>query len=78
LSRQLDLARRRIVVDGDGLDLYGWRADKTRDDHPQNDDPLIGWRVIDDWPRPVPITSEELDVFEAWFGDILDELFGPA
>jgi len=38
---------------------------------------LSGWRVIDDWPERVPVTPEEVDVFEAWFGDILDELFGP-
>jgi hypothetical protein len=25
----------------------------------------------------VPVTKAELDVFEAWFGDIFDELFGP-
>lgn len=41
-------------------------------------EPLEGWRVVDDWPRRVPVTSVEVDVFEAWFGDILDELFGPA
>jgi hypothetical protein len=23
------------------------------------------------------VTAAEVDVFEAWFGDILDELFGP-
>ncbi len=28
-------------------------------------------------PDPVPITEAELDVFEAWFGDLFDELFGP-
>jgi len=32
---------------------------------------------MDDWPDPVPITDAELDVFEAWFGDLFDELFGP-
>jgi len=35
------------------------------------------WRVIDDWPRCVPVTEAEIDVFEAWFGDLFDELFGP-
>lgn len=37
---------------------------------------LIGWRVIDDWPQRVPVTEREVDVFETWFGDILDELLG--
>ena len=35
------------------------------------------WRVIDDWPERVSVTEREVDVFEAWFGDVLDELFGP-
>ena len=38
---------------------------------------LSAWTVTDDWPNPVPITDAELDVFEAWFGDLFDELFGP-
>ena len=40
-------------------------------------DDLLDWRVTDDWPEDVPVTPEEVDVFEAWFGDILEELFGP-
>jgi hypothetical protein len=32
--------------------------------------------VTDDWPDPVPIIDAELDVFEAWFGDLFDEPFG--
>ncbi len=35
------------------------------------------WAITDDWPDPVPITDAELDVFEAWLGDLFDELFGP-
>jgi len=35
------------------------------------------WRVSDDWPERVPITDAEVAVFEAWFGDVFDELFGP-
>jgi hypothetical protein len=35
------------------------------------------WRVIDDWPARVPVTEAEIDVFEAWFGDLLDEMFEP-
>lgn len=38
---------------------------------------LTNWHVVDDWPERVPVTEREVDVFEAWFGDILDELFGP-
>jgi hypothetical protein len=38
---------------------------------------VSAWTVTDDWPNSVPITDAELDVFEAWFGDLFDELFGP-
>ncbi|HZS85505.1 MAG TPA: hypothetical protein VFA50_21730 [Stellaceae bacterium] len=38
---------------------------------------LSAWTVTDDWSDPVPITDAELDVFEAWFGDLFGELFGP-
>ena len=33
--------------------------------------------VIDDWPERVPITEAELEIFERYFGDVLDRLFGP-
>ena len=33
--------------------------------------------VIDDWPEKVPITEEEIDIFERYFGHALDRLFGP-
>jgi len=32
--------------------------------------------VTDDWPKDVPVTEAETDVFEAWFGDLFDEMFG--
>jgi hypothetical protein len=32
--------------------------------------------VTDDWPHPVPVTEAEIEVFEQWFGDMFDELFG--
>jgi hypothetical protein len=35
------------------------------------------WRVIDDWPAQVPVSDAEVAVFEAWFGDVFDALFGP-
>ena len=38
---------------------------------------LSEWTVTDDWPEHVPVTQAEIDVFEAWFGDLFDELFGP-
>jgi len=69
--------RRPIRTRPEGLDLYGYGdAAAPKQGRPPKHD-LTGWRVVDDWPERVPVTSEELDVFEAWFGDVLDELFGP-
>lgn len=34
--------------------------------------------VIDDWPESVPVTDAEVDIFERYFGDVLDRLFGPS
>ncbi|MGO4712166.1 hypothetical protein [Bradyrhizobium sp. 2TAF24] len=34
-------------------------------------------RVVDDWPERVPITVAEIEVFERWFADVFNELFGP-
>ena len=31
--------------------------------------------MTDDWPEDVPVTEAEVDVFEAWFGDLADALF---
>ena len=45
------------------------RARRSRKVHP------IDWAVTDDWPEDVPVTEAEVDVFEAWFGDLFDELF---
>ena len=33
--------------------------------------------ITDDWPEVVPITEAEIRIVEAYFGDVLDELFGP-
>lgn len=38
---------------------------------------LSKWAVTDDWPDPVSVTEAEIKVFEQWFGDLFDELFGP-
>ena len=61
--------------------------------HPNNLNWLLGkprsflWRppkhdldacsVTDDWPEQIPITKAEVNVFKAWFGDLINELLGP-
>lgn len=32
--------------------------------------------ITDDRPDPLPVTEAEIDVFEQWFGNLFDELFG--
>ena len=32
--------------------------------------------VIDDWPDEVPITEAAIQVFERWFADVFDAMFG--
>jgi hypothetical protein len=56
-------------------DLYDYaRPRHHRPGRPSPDDPST-WTVKDDWPGDVPVTDAEIEVFEAWFGDLFDELF---
>jgi len=66
-------------------DLYGY-LNTANDDQPDEPAPerksppvddLTTWRVIDDWPAKVPITEAEIEVFEHYFADVFDRLFGP-
>lgn len=68
--RPVDHLQSGVVVD-----LYDYVRPEPRLGRPA--ETLGGWRIVDDWPKRVPVTEDEIDVFEAWFGDILDELFGP-
>jgi hypothetical protein len=56
-------------------DLYDYaRPPARRPGRPVPEDPTT-WTVKDDWPEHVPVTEAEIEVFEAWFGDLFDELF---
>lgn len=64
-------------------DLYNYgddpapsRAPRRRDPSPDAFD-VEKLSVIDDWPERVPVTEAEVDIFERYFGDVLDRLFGP-
>ncbi|HKM55553.1 MAG TPA: hypothetical protein VJY33_19265 [Isosphaeraceae bacterium] len=57
------------------IDLYDYTLAPVRRPGPPVKHDLVAWRVIDDWPERVPVTECEVDVFEAWFGAIIDELF---
>lgn len=58
----------------DLLDYF--QSQRPRAGRPAKHD-LATWAVTDDWPRRVPVTETEVDVFEASFGDLFDEFFGP-
>jgi hypothetical protein len=34
----------------------------------------VDWRVTDDWPEQVPITSEEVETIQAFLREAIDEL----
>jgi hypothetical protein len=56
-------------------DLYDYaRSPARRVGRPAPEDSTT-WTVSDDWPDEVPVTEAEIEVFEAWFGDLFDELF---
>jgi hypothetical protein len=72
----LRLSRQRISPGRLPDDLYIQPVPWPRLGRPPKHD-LSTWTVTDDWPDAVPISNAEVDVFEAWFGDLFDELFGP-
>lgn len=63
-------------------DLFDYADEPTPDGRERRRSPLRivdveTLPVIDDWPERVPITEAELEIFERYFGDVLDRLFGP-
>ncbi|WP_342708835.1 hypothetical protein AAFG13_28035 [Bradyrhizobium sp. B124] len=57
-------------------DLYDYAAAPSRPDRRRAKRDSTTWIVTDNWPKDVPVTEAEIDVFEAWFGNLFDELFG--
>ena len=63
-------------------DLFDYADEPTSDGRERRRSPLRivdveSLPVFDDWPEKVPVTEEELQIFERYFGDVLDRLFGP-
>ena len=63
-------------------DLFDYADEPTPDGRERRSSPLRivdveTLPVFDDWPEKVPITEEELQIFERYFGHVLDRLFGP-
>ncbi len=73
-----NIRRGRIGIGASPPGLYDYACQlQRRIGRPSKRD-LETWTVTDDWPERVPVTQAEVDVFEAWFGDFFDELFGPS
>ena len=76
MARSHKLRRSRTESDGAATnDLYDYAGPpvRRRGRAPKHDP--TRWTVTDDWPADIPVTEAEVDVFEAWFGDLFDELF---
>jgi hypothetical protein len=57
------------------LDLYDYAYPRIHRPRRRARHDAATWAVTDDWPEEVPVTEVEIEVFEAWFGDLFDELF---
>ncbi len=77
MSRHRSPLRDRAAFGEFPADLYVVPGAWPRLGRPVKHD-VESWRIVDDWPAHVPVTDGEVDVFEAWFGDVFDELFGPS
>lgn len=68
----------RAASDGNVVDLYDYLPSPRQSTAPVRRRRCEDWhpRVVDDWPERILITEAELDVIEAHFGHLLDELFG--
>jgi hypothetical protein len=57
-------------------DLYDYLPERPLPKRParDRDAPIT---VSDDWTGEVPVTDHEARIIEAFFADVLDELFGP-
>jgi hypothetical protein len=73
--RRRQLRRVKFGIPPDDLQDYAIEPKRRTGRLPKHD--LSNWTVTDDWPERIPVTNAEVDVFEAWFGDLFDELFGP-
>ena len=75
MARSQESRQRRLVPLAAGLgDLHDYARRPTRRARPSRKVDPIEWTVTDDWPEDVPVTEAEIEVFEAWFGDLFDEL----
>jgi hypothetical protein len=76
MARSQKSRRQRAAPLAAGLgDLHDYARQPTRQVRRSRKAQPIDWTVTDDWAEDVPVTEAEIDVFEAWFGDLFDALF---
>jgi len=69
--------RRSVISSAPPHDLFDYLQSPTcRVGRPHKYD-LASWTVADDWPERIPVSEAEIDIYEAWFGDLFDRIFGP-
>lgn len=69
--------RHSVICSAPPNDLFDYLQSPTRRvGRPHKHDPA-NWTVADDWPERVPVSEAEIDIYEAWFGDLFDRIFGP-
>ena len=70
-------SQRRVSTNAQCDDLYDYAVAPARPPSRRGAKRTsVTWTVTDDWPEDVPVAEAEIAVFEAWFGDLFDELFG--
>lgn len=71
-----DSRRLRAPADAQCDDLYDYAKTLARHGRRRARRDRTTLTATDDWPEDVPMTEAEIAVFEAWFGELFDELFG--
>lgn len=69
-------SQRRVSTNAQCDDLYDYAVAPARPSPRRAKRTSVTWTVTDDWPEDVPVTEAEIAVFEAWFGELFDELLG--
>jgi hypothetical protein len=76
MARLHKSCRRHAPADAPIIDLWDYEAALVRLGQREAKRASVAWTVTDNWPEDVPVTEAEIDVFEAWFSDLFDDLFG--
>jgi hypothetical protein len=76
MARSQKLRRQHAALSRTAADdLYDYAGPPARRPGRRAPEGPSTWTVTDDWPEDVPVTEAEIEVFEAWFGDLFDDLF---